>query len=61
MTSGKESRAIQWMPCLGVAREDFVPLETFEGYNPHHERFGRVANNIDGTGLTWDIDEDDEE
>lgn len=58
---GNNLRAIQWMPCLGVAREDFVPLETFEGYNPHHERFGRVANNIDGTGLTWDIDEDDEE
>ena len=25
---------IQWMPCLGVTREDFVPRSTFEGYNP---------------------------
>jgi hypothetical protein len=25
---------IQWMPCLGVPREDFIPRSTFEGYNP---------------------------
>ena len=54
--------AIQWMPCLGVAREDFVPLESFEGYNPHHERYGGESmNNIDYTGLTWGMNGDEEE
>ncbi|KAL7530126.1 hypothetical protein ACHAWF_003254 [Thalassiosira exigua] len=39
---------IEWMPCLGVSEEEYVPLDHFEGYNPQHER-----DNIDCTGLLW--------
>ena len=44
---------IQWMPCLGGVREDFVPLDDFQGYNPQNER-----ENIDCTGLQWIVEED---
>lgn len=63
-------KAIQWMPCLGVSEEDFVPMETFEGYNPHHARMdfersdGKIGyksvSNIDRTSLTWGEDGDGE-
>jgi len=59
---GDYLKAIQWMPCLGVSEENFVPMETFEGYNPHHARLdfhrddGKIVyksvSNIDRTGLT---------
>ena len=39
---------IQWMPCFGVAEDEFVPLDDVQGYNPQHER-----KNIDATGLLW--------
>ena len=48
-------KAIQWMPCLGVSEEDYVPKETFEGYNPLNERYGEAADNIDCTGLRWGL------
>ena len=43
---------IQWMPCLGGVREDFVPLDDFQGYNPQHE-----SQNIDWTGLRWGVED----
>ena len=43
---------IQWMPCLGGVREEFVPLDDFQGYNPQHER-----ENIDCTGLRWVVED----
>ena len=46
-------KVIKWMPCLGVSEEDFVPMLNFEGYNPLHERYGEVVDNIDRTGLQW--------
>jgi len=58
---GDYLKAIEWMPCLGVSEEDYVPMETFEGYNPQHERFGEVADNIDSTGLRWGLESDDNE
>jgi hypothetical protein len=48
---------IQWMPCFGMTKEEYAPLQDFGGYNPQHER-----KNIDGTGLLWtteDIQEED--
>ena len=56
-----ELKAIQWMPCLRVSEEDYVLMESFEGYNPQHKRFGEVANNIDCTGLRWGLESDDNE
>ena len=68
-------KAIQWMPCLGVSEENFVPMETFEGYNPHHARLDfelvggtakvskisyKSVSNIDRTSLTWGEDGDGE-
>ena len=44
---------IQWMSCLGGVREEFVPLDDFQGYNPQNER-----ENIDCTGLQWIVEED---
>ncbi|KAL7547005.1 hypothetical protein ACHAWF_010324 [Thalassiosira exigua] len=47
---------IRWMPCLGVPKEDFVPLDSFEGYNPKNEydnETGHERYNINGTGLLW--------
>ena len=43
---------IQWMPCLGGVREEFVPLDDFQGYNPQHER-----ENIDYTSLHWVVED----
>ena len=54
-----ELKIIQWMPCFGVPISDFEPMDTFEGYNPLNERFGKVADNIDCTGLRWGLESDD--
>jgi len=53
---GDYLKAIQWMPCLGVSEEEYEPLDSFEGYNPQHKRFGEVADNIDSTGLRWGLE-----
>ena len=52
--NSKELSQIHWMPCLGVAEEDFVSLDDFEGYNPQH-----ICENIDCTGLAWGKEDDD--
>ena len=39
---------IDWMACLGVGEGEFEPLESFDGYNPQHER-----DTIDHTALVW--------
>ena len=41
-----ELQSIKWMPCLGVEAADFIPRDTFPGYNPDHiERWGATGFN----------------
>ena len=35
-TKEEELSKIQWMPCFGVAKDEFAPLDDFQGYNPQH-------------------------
>ena len=34
---GTNALQIKWMPGFGMSKEDYVPLTTYEGYNPQHD------------------------